>query len=686
MIKLPAREDGRWTVQYSNDKMPDIVGTRNLTFDRDGYIRLSKPTISYYSDVDDSDFGLPLLHANADAIGIYHVCTNEAIFELNMVAGTGGYVTVAQSSATGVPSTSTSYPELPGAVVFNKLLHYSIQNDIYSRNSATLASDWTDRNVTGLEVNRHPLVNFTSNATLAVGDGNNVEQYNTAYSAGTTLVIPANVSVTGMAYNNGYLGITTTDFSRNGQGMFFVWDGKTAAANFSYAVGCSVSSAVIPYKGTFAFLTGNGQLMYWTGAGIETLADLPSYFTNASLFTLNADCCRQESAYSEGEVIYINIDSTLSGATENGDTYLPNQNGGIWCFDPMVGLYHKSAPTGTKVIVDVIPTSDVDTTANTLTVTASYPSGTPVRYSSAGGTAIAGLADGALYYTILVDATTIKLAETYTNATATTPTAIDLTGTGGDAQTLQFYPKPDFGQSYLTGQQGVVQILEETERTGDGLYFSGLFYGSNCAQKTTTSVKVGGYALKDSENRGYFVTSKLQSVQLQEDWQKIFVKHSKLVSDLDKIVIKYKTASETDLVVRATSKSGTITWTDSDTFTTTDTQWANVQAGDEVEVIQGAGSGYLLHVSSISETGGTYTVNLDEAVKNISASDTGRAIVSRWNKLTTLTSGTITNEDGYSEITIGVKSKSIQFKIELRGEDVEIEEILVAHQLHKPVA
>jgi hypothetical protein len=164
------------------------------------------------------------------------------------------------------------------------------------------------------------------------------------------------------------------------------------------------------------------------------------------------------------------------------------------------------------------------------------------------------------------------------------------------------------------------------------------------------------------------------------------VKHSKLASDIDKIVIKYKTASDADLVVRATSKSGSITWTDSDTFTTTDTQWANVLAGDEVEVIQGAGSGYLLHVSSVSVNTGTYTVNLDESVKNISANDTGRAIVSRWGKLTTLSSGTITNEDGYSEIAIGVKSKSIQFKIELRGEDVEIEEILVAHQLHKPVA
>lgn len=684
MIKLPARPDGQWTVRQNSDKLPDLIATRNLTFDKEGYLRLSKPVISYYSDGDDADFGLPIYMVPVVA-GTFAVCTNEAIFNLDMVnSSKGGYLEVAENTSTGIPKTSTSYPEIPGAVVFNKLLHYTTEADVYSRDSNSLTSDWTDRNVSAqLATNRHPLANFTSNDALAVGDGNEVEQFTTAYATETKLTISANVSVTGMAYNNGYLGITTTDFSGNGQGMFIVWDGKTTAANYSNAIGCNTCTSPIPYRGSFAFLTGNGELLYWTPNQLQVLGQFPSYYNGSSWYTKNADCNRHESAYSEGEVIYFNVDSTFSGDSVDGENFTPEQPGGIWCYDPAVGLYHRHAPTATKAVVDVVATGDVDTSDDEITVTASYPSGTPVRYSSGGGTALAGLVDGVVYYTIYVDATTIQLASSYTNALA--GTEIDLTGTGNNDQTLQFYPKPDFGQSYLTGQQGYVQVMEETTRTGGGIYYQGLFYGSNCSQKTTTPVKAGGFVLKDTENRGYFVTAKFMSQGLQDTWQKLYIKHNPLVSDLNKIAVKYRTSGNDTHIVKSTRTSGTITWTYDDTFTTTDTQWANVEVGDEVEIIEGAGSGYLLHVSSITEDGGTYTVVLDESVKNIVATDTGRAVVSRWTLAKTLDSSTPQNEDGYSEISIGKNSKSIQFKIELRGEDVEIEELLVAHEPFKKV-
>jgi hypothetical protein len=175
---------------------------------------------------------------------------------------------------------------------------------------------------------------------------------------------------------------------------------------------------------------------------------------------------------------------------------------------------------------------------------------------------------------------------------------------------------------------------------------------------------------------------------MQDTWQKLYIKHSELTKTFDKIVVKYR-IKDTELVkIRyedGVTVGSIITWTASNTFTTTDTQYADVLVGDEVEVVQGAGSGYLLHISSITETGGTYTVVLDESVKNIVATNTGRAVVSRWTLAKVLDGTTPQNEDGYSEISIGKNSKSIQFKIELRGEDVEIEELLIAHEPFKKV-
>lgn len=771
MIKLPAREDGRWTVQYANEKLPDVIATKNVTFDKEGYVRLSKPTIAFYTATDDADFGMPVKFAR-QTNNSYMVVTTDRCFVIGMEAG----------QFYAAKDTSTNAPQGAGydthATIFNNELAVVENADIKTWD---FDWGWTDQTVTLASTAAHPAVNFVSQVKLAVTDANNeVELYSTAYAAGTKLVIPSGWRVSSMAYNRGYLGIGTYDGRFQGNGYFFIWDGNTAAANYAYPINTNGVFTVIPYKDTFIIFTGNNQLLSWTGSGLTPLVNFPAYYDSGIDATSYASGnSLADSYYVDGDIFYLNRDGGLQEADSAGRLYVNGQPAGIWCFDPAVGMYHRHGTTGTKMLISHINEGDVNTTDNEITVTSAPETGTPVYYSSSGDTEIGGLSTGALYYTIKVDATTVKLASTYANAIAGTAidltsdvtdpvvltsavndgtdritisssivsgyghpvtyhsnggteiagltdgttyyvtgaytfgsfqlassqanalelSAIDLTGTGNDAQTfsinahtLSFVPKSDFGQQYSTSPQGAVDVYDRTStQLGSGTAVgAGLLYGSLLASTTTTEHFAGGMTLRGTENRGHIVTSKFQSAQLQDDWQKVFIKHSVLSGEFDEIHVKYRTREE-DLVQvgfenDGTTVGGAITWTDSDTFTTTDTQYANVQAGDEVEVVQGAGSGYLLHVSSISETGGTYTVNLDESVKNISASDTARAIVSRWTKLTVLSSDTITNEDGYSEIAVGVKSKSIQFKVELRGEDVEIEEILVAHQLHKPVA
>jgi hypothetical protein len=79
-------------------------------------------------------------------------------------------------------------------------------------------------------------------------------------------------------------------------------------------------------------------------------------------------------------------------------------------------------------------TTAVNTTADTITVTNHrYLTGTKLTYT-AGGTAITGLTNATAYFVIRVDANTFKLASSLANAQA--GTAIDLTGTGNNAQTF----------------------------------------------------------------------------------------------------------------------------------------------------------------------------------------------------------------------------------------------------------
>ena len=86
-----------------------------------------------------------------------------------------------------------------------------------------------------------------------------------------------------------------------------------------------------------------------------------------------------------------------------------------------------------------IATSDVNTSTEVITITGhGIATGDTILYGNGGGTTLAGLTDGTVYYAIKVDTNTIKLATSSSNATA--GTAIDLTGTGNNAQTLTHGP------------------------------------------------------------------------------------------------------------------------------------------------------------------------------------------------------------------------------------------------------
>lgn len=85
---------------------------------------------------------------------------------------------------------------------------------------------------------------------------------------------------------------------------------------------------------------------------------------------------------------------------------------------------------------DASSSSVVSTTAETIAIPGhGFVTGDAVAYESS-GTAIGGLTDGTTYYAIRVDANTIKLASSASNATA--GTAINLSAVGaGTADTLQ---------------------------------------------------------------------------------------------------------------------------------------------------------------------------------------------------------------------------------------------------------
>ena len=677
-MKFPVNR--KWKTVQNTDIGLDLYATKNITFDNDSIAQVSDRVITLINEDNDADFGVPLAFYNSDGDGITYAITDDEAFKIDISDGSPSATQdVPDFGDTPDPSTTDS-----SAVYFNNEWVLTQATNICTL-SAGATSPWTARTLspaltTGkkhhVEVNRQ-------NNTLMIGNGNLVQQYNTSWVTGTLpqLTIPSDLEVTGIAYNRNLSGICTwNDDGR--EAYFFIWDAGATSANYAYPMGSSRAYFVAPYKDTFVVLTASGQLLMWAPSGLEQLGALPSFYSTALIGDINntADVAHMTSYYVDGDVFLFNISADLGQMGSEVTSYL--QPSGMWCYDPAIGLYHRHAVSGAKVIWKDIPTANVAIDTNVITVSGiTVPqTGTPVFYASNGGTpSIAGLTDTTLYYTIKVTDTTLKLASTRANAIA--GTAIDLTGTGNLAQTLQFLPESDFGQLSVLRMAGAIAP------TGDFKQYqlsSSYVFGALDVPTTGVSTQKDSLCVTSrfGENRGYFVTQKMFSPNVTDHWTKLYVKARGLKTEHDKVVVKYRSTEDVNMPVypRVGTSNVSCTWVDATSFTTT-RDLSNVKVGYEVEFIAGAGSGYLAHITDISLLAGTYTVTIDESIRNISANDTCFAIFDNWLKLGQEI--TYTSNKDYTEFSIGKASKWIQLKIELRGRGVGIEEYEIINKTNK---
>jgi len=223
----------------------------------------------------------------------------------------------------------------------------------------------------------------------------------------------------------------------------------------------------------------------------------------------------------------------------------------------------------------------------------------------------------------------------------------------------------DYHQQRLAAV-GAIKVLPPAQIsvTDNGRILFGAEYFTDATTDDNFAIFIDD-TLDTTEKYGLFETPWIQSSGISDIWQTIYVSNKKLLSSSDSIVVKYKTAYDTP-------RTATITWSDTDTFTTT-TNLSVYEQGDEVEVVQGTGSGKTAHITSISEAAGTYTVNLDSQFTG--ATGTSIALISQWKKAGTLD----TQLDDFRQFTL-TASRAPQVKVKIgmqfTGEN-ELHEITV---------
>lgn len=667
-MRLPV--DGVWKVDHSSDRGLNLLATKNISFDKKNVAELSPRSIVVYGEDENASFETPYT-AYIDSGVVTKIATEDTNpFSITLTS----YEVKATASIDALANQPSMALDSSG-ITYNGLWCVAEAADLKTFDG----SAWTDR-TPGLSSGfRHPMAVHEVNNSLLIGNGPAVKQYNTSFTSTTDLTLPAGHEVIAIAYNSSYAGIITLHALGTNNARLYIWDGATTGANYSYPIDAHIGCAIVAYGDGFAFLNGKGRLMYWGGGALQELAGLPSYYTTGVLsgYSPTSAVVHDKGIIVEGDTILINMAGSLDMKNSEPSNYNPLQPSGIWCYDPSIGLYHKYAWTGAKAFDATVTSGNVNTGTDTLTIgSGTVPeTGTPVWFASG---SLTGMTAATLYYTIKTGGTTFKVATTYANALL--GTAVDITGVTGTSY-FTFLLESDFGQEYSGTFGGMIGTLTVQV---DGQYTNEYFFGARDVGSTTYNTNFDRLITLSpyGENRGYIVTQKMYAGSVTDNFQKVYVKSRNLKKPQDKVIVKYRTEDDSNfpkIVAGSASAADYGTWTDANTFTT-QADLSNVTAGMEVEFIRGAGSGYLAHISSISYSAPTYTVNIDEDIRNIAASDTCWFIIDNWKK-----GGIITTDDdkNYVEIPIYESAKWVQLKVELRGYKVGLEEIELINSSQK---
>jgi len=681
MFKIP-QSNKQFKQDNSSDRLGNISQTKNISFDKKGYIKLADRTRTFASSSTLADLvvaGNNIVSAfakDSDSTDIWALGTKNIY-----IASYSSPTTFVKDSAAGTPTLDISGNN-------DSVEFYS---DMYVANGTNLVkkagSTWGTITTTSGAVSS--LCLFKNLSQLAVGGTDSVDCINTSDVIQNTLRLPADYYVTKMAWNKNRIAVGTVNDTEQ-KAILLIWDGLSAEANEGYEVpkGHTIYS-VVPYKDGFAVVTSAGELLYNNG-GWQVLDRFPIYYTNEVWDvqpSINASGRKvmPNGMETDGELIYIGISNSLATLTNsNIPTRIQNFPSGVWCYDPEVGLHHKyTIDASISLKTSAITTANVNTTTDVITVSGvTVPeTGTPVYYFNGTSTGVDSssatpLKHGKRYFTIYQSGTTLKLASTYANALD--GTAIDLTGTGNNAQYLIFNKSDRFGDSgcHVTALKLVDHDVQNTTPTQ---IFSKLLIGGSVREDDGTSITVLASVVTDQENRGYFITPKFESTSFQDVFKNLAIKHGLLTNADDKIICKYASVDNTlqDYETYNSVNNTTTVFVDGNTFTTT-LDLSNVSSGDEVEIYSSKGAGFLAHITSISEAGGTYTVNLDETVPDVTAGDLLRVYFSNWEKLFEITNSEFNSK--FKTQQVSIKDTWIKLKIELRGVGTNTEEILVDNE------
>jgi hypothetical protein len=516
----------------------------------------------------------------------------------------------------------------------------------------------------------HPCCIFDSNPTykLAIGNGNLVHTYDTAYNLNATiLTLPSQFQVTTMRYRNGYLYIGTKHLY-GGEARLFIWNGSGTNAQYECPVGAEWIYSLTEYGSSVAAVTSEGQLIQISGSSFTVLANFPVYnnpharwnIGNSSLIgkVLN------RGMKAVGQSIYINID----GQVDSG--FMTEMKSGLWVYEPSTGLTHRATSSTNEMVRDTTFT----VSGETLTTSATHNLKTGDGVTFYFLTGITGAVRDTIYYVTVTGTNTIKLSQSKT--ALANSRYLQLGGTA-TADTLIYFPNTDNGSSNLTTSSGAITLTTASD-TPLKLLSSEVLWGNRTRNESGTAV----YTLNsfvENNNVGSFTTQRIYTDTIEQDWKEIYTFLDGVVTSGDSLVVKVQTKSQpnTILLNGAWASATVLNSVNSYDYTV----WEDIEIGDELIFVDGKGQGKTAHVTDISLSASTVSLTLDESIGT--ASTTVYFYRTNFKKVGSYTTDTKGNEFFRSSLTDIAASPWIKIKCEIRGNGIAVNMLELSNVVHK---
>lgn len=675
-VFIPPKATKKYSSSLNGDLFGNLVRSRNLDFNKKGYLSLAGKPLVFYTETQDADFETPIFIASNDSV--YYVGTSDRLFSLSIAdAGIG-----ATERHGGSPPNFGFHSDF---AFFTADMHVSGTTTVCSLNGST----WTSRISSNITTGQpHPMCVSEHQGYLAVGNGNAVRLFDSSYTLITTCTIPAAQIVTWIRWRANMLYFGTRNIY-GGEAKVYLWNGSGTAANAAYGIGSSWAMSGCEYEDTIVVAGQDGRLLRYVGNGFVPLRTddgremaFPVYYSglpwgsSASASSVMANVANR-GMVAKGRRIFIFVDATLGFDAGGTPDEMINFPGGLWVFDPEIGLYHKAGVCHTQAPLVVI--SSVAANVITLASAQVFETGDPV-YMDTVVSLTGDIDSNMIYYAIKVDSTHLKLAATAAQAAAGVNITITGTPTGEE---ILFNTYKSVGATRV-GRSGPVHLI-----TDIGLpRFNGseVLFASEVNNNTGTTI---GAVMSPGmgKNVGSFITPKIQAENVTDVFKKLISKFPVLSHPSRKIIFKYRIGNRFGAPGRRDFRGGAAIWINSNSFTINPKTY-DVYAlaiGDEIEFTQGAAAGYTAHVSAITVNSVTdWTITLDESMPDVAASDSSDFLWDNWTKYKTVSTADAAKEAamGFANFALTKKAKWAQLKVELRGfpdidDSMDLEEVML---------